>query len=99
MEEGGGSGETVALNVDIVKKQKVEYLHTIYPYKMAFVLTLFCWVMKITHNLHFFIYQELFTAVYSNYNVLGWYSVGEEVSTFLPLNVLSEFNWSLNPLM
>eukprot|EP01084_Bolivina_argentea_P157143 273848_1 len=44
MEEGGGSGETVALNVDIVKKQK-----------------------------------ELFTAVYSNYNVLGWYSVGEEV--------------------
>ncbi len=32
-------------------------------------------------------------AVYPKYDVLGWYSVGEEViSTFLPLNVLSEFN-------
>ncbi len=49
---------------------------------MAFVLTLLCWVMKITHNVHFFLYQELFTAVYPNYDVLGWYSVGEEVSTF-----------------
>ncbi len=44
--------------------------------------------------LHLFLYQELFTAVYPNYGVLGWYSVGEEVCTFLPLNVLYEFNSS-----